>query len=289
MIQEEQIQINGTKLNYAVAGDGPPMIFLHNGGGFWHSWEHQMKHFYSRYSVYGIDWPGFGESEPADGLLTLEVLYETLREFIHVKHLSEVVLVGNCIGASAACKYAQEHPEQVSGLVLFNICPGDLIFPRFFRSFIPGLNDHPRLKKISGTLLEWMFLRTPVKRKFPKILFGNKFDSQSELVLRYNEKFKTDRQTKSRINLLFSVHTYTYKTYLDRPLKIPHMLLWGAENKVTAYSRHGEHHRNLLQPTRFELVTEAGHLCMYERPDIVNQLINQYLLQCTDPNCNITI
>lgn len=279
MIREEQLSINEAKLNYAVAGNGPPMIFLHNGGGFWQSWEHQLNYFSTSYTVYGIDWPGFGESDPPEGLLTLEVLYEVLCRFITEKHLSKVILVGNCIGASAAYLYAQRHPEQVRALVLVNICPGKRMFPRFLlRSLVPSLNNYPRLKKIASGFLEWLFLRTPVKRKFPRILFGNLYNPKSELFLKYIEKFKTDKQTKSRINLLFSVHTYTFKPYLSSQMNIPHLLLWGNENRVTSYSRHGRYHCRLLHPTRFELISDSGHLCMYEQPELVSGIIEHYLL-----------
>lgn len=67
------------------------------GGGFWQSWEFQLRYFSKNYHVIGIDWPGFGESDLPEGLISLDLLTETLSEFIRLKALKNVILVGNCI------------------------------------------------------------------------------------------------------------------------------------------------------------------------------------------------
>jgi pimeloyl-ACP methyl ester carboxylesterase len=277
-IKENQITINGGIVNYATCGNGAPMVFLHNGGGFWQCWKHQMEHFSTTYEVFAIDWPSFGGSETPDGLLTMELLYETLNSFITELKLQNIILVGNCIGASVAYLYNIRHPKNVSKLVLFNICPGDLIFPKFFfRSFIPGLNKRPRAKKVMERILKFAFLKTPIKKKFPPILFGNHYNENDALFQQYVEIFKTDKQTRARINLLFSVHTYTFQYYLQTEHNIPHLLIWGEENSVTSYNKHGVLHCDWLQPEQFKLIPNSGHLCMYEDPKLVIETIEDYL------------
>lgn len=278
MIKENKILINGLKINYATAGNGAPLIFAHNGGGFWQSWLYQIEHFSKDYQVFAIDWPGFGESESSNGLLSLDLLVETLSSFIEELDLKNVNLIGNCIGGSAMYRYAQLYPNNVSRLIIFNICPGDLILPRvLFRTFIPSLNNKPRSKFLVEKVLTFVFLRTFVRRKFPKILFKKAYDKETDLYKKYIEKFKTDKQTRSRINLLFSVHTYTAEHYLlDLPL-VEHMMIWGAENAVTSYEIHGRYHMSLLKSNIDHVVEGGGHLCMYEQPELVNKFIRDYL------------
>lgn len=277
-LKENKLIIENLSINYVEGGEGQPMIFLHNGGGFWHSWEFQINHFSKSNKVYGIDWPGFGESESPQGLISLELLTKVLSGFIEVNKLHEVILVGNCIGGSAALLYNMRNPKVVSKLLLFNICPGSLIYPiPFIRPIFPTLNQYPILKKWLGNFMAFCFTKTPIKRKFPAMLFGKKDWSSSELYKRYVEKFKSPRQTESRVNMVFSVHTFNIKGYLEKHNIPKHILVWGEQNSVTPLNRHGYLHQKILNSPEFIVLKNTGHLCMYEDPNGVNEIIENYL------------
>ena len=279
-LEEKKIEIKGLTINYVDGGSGQAMLFLHNGGGFWQSWEYQIKHFSKNYKVFGIDWPGFGESDLPDGLISLDLLTETLSEFIRLQNLENVILIGNCIGGSAALLYNIKRPEMIDKLIIFNICPGNLIFrlPPM-RRYIMHLNKRKRSKLIFGSILVFGFTKTPVKRRFPRILFGNLVDNESSLFKRYVEKFKLKTQTTSRVNMVFSVHTFNLLNYLGKKKTPEHLLAWGEYNSVTSLKNHGHYHHKLLKSSQFEVIQNAGHLCMYEQPEMTNTLIENYLSQ----------
>jgi len=277
---EQKIEINGNIINYIQKGTGQPMLFLHNGGGFWQSWKKQMDFFSTDYQVFGIDWPGFGESSAPGRPISLDLLTGTLAGFIKAKELKQVILIGNCIGASAALNYAIQHPSNVSKLILLNICPGKLIFPSgFIQKFIIKLNDRAGLKSFVSSILRFVFTKTFVKNNFPAILYGKNPDKQDSLYTKYIEKFKEQKQTSSRINLLFAVHTFTLEDILQDQRPFRNILIWGSENKVTPINTHGSFHKKLLNPEYFEAIPSGGHLCMYEQPELVNTIITRYLEQ----------
>lgn len=278
MLKEAKITLCDLSINYVEKGNGPAMIFLHNGGGFWHSWQHQLNHFAETYTVYGIDWPGFGESQAPDGLISLTLLTDVLEQFITAKNLEDVILVGNCIGGSAALNYSNRQPEKVKSLIIFNICPGSLIYPvRMARKIIPAVNQRPLLKSIVRSLFVFAFTKTPVRRKFPKILFGRNYQPESELSKRYIEKFKLASQTASRVNLVFSVHTFNIDAYMSQRTPKKHLLVWGSDNTVTSLKKHGYYHYDYLKSDEFKIIQHAGHLCMYEKPSETNELIESYI------------
>jgi len=280
MLTTSKITLCNLSINYVEKGIGPPMIFLHNGGGFWNSWEHQLNYFSKTNTVYGLDWPGFGESEAPEGLISLTLLTDVLSQFITEKKLEKVTLIGNCIGGSAALNYSKIYPSNVKDLIIFNICPGSLIYPiRILRKLIPALNNKPILKSIVRALFIFAFTKTPIKRKFPKILFGRNYDPKSDLSQRYIEKFKRSSQTSSRVNLVFSVHTFNIDEYMKNQIVQRHLLIWGSDNKITRLKDHGNYHYNYLKSDEFVTIQNAGHLCMYEKPAEVNQLIESYLLR----------
>ena len=275
---ERQIKILDLEINYVESGSGQPMLFLHNGGGFWYSWEYQIKYFSKSYRVFGIDWPGFGKSTLPQGMISLELLTHVLDQFIEKLALKNPILIGNCIGASAALNYVIQKNPSIKKLILFNPCPGSLIFPlKPLRNLISSVHIKPKRKKILERFFTFLFTKTPVKTQFPKVLFGKKIDRHSSLYQRYLEKLKEPNHTKSRVNMFFSVHTFNMDL-ITKDFEIPeHLLVWSRHNKVTLLKRHGNVHRRLLQTENFEIVENAGHLCMYEQPEKVNEIIESYL------------
>jgi len=277
-LTEQKITLNGLEINYVSAGSGQAMLFLHNGGGFWHSWEHQIKHFSESYAVFGIDWPGFGESQAPEGNITLDLITQTLDAFIREKALVNPILIGNCIGASAALNYTYSHRDAVEKLLLFNVCPGNLIVRLpIMRRYLIYLNKRPRSKKMFGALLRFSATKTPIKRQFPKILFKNNPDRQSSLFLRYEKTFTTEKQSRSRIQMLYAADTFNLERYYQPENTPEHLLVWAAENRVTSWEKHGVQFKKALHSKNLEIVENAGHLCMYEAPETVNNLIENYL------------
>ena len=57
-MKEKKIKIGKYWINYVDQGKGQPMIFLHNGGGFWQSWVHQVT-FFSKI-IEHLPWIGLG-------------------------------------------------------------------------------------------------------------------------------------------------------------------------------------------------------------------------------------
>jgi pimeloyl-ACP methyl ester carboxylesterase len=171
-ITEKKIKIGSYNLNYAVCGTGDPMIFLTNGGGFWLTWHHQIAYFLQRYKVHALDWPGCGSSDVFDKMPQLDYFLSILTEFIKQLHLKNLIIAGNCIGASIALKYNVLFPENVKNLILFNICPGDRIFPnKTTRNFVNSLNNLTYIKPIIGELIRLSIIYTPLKLYFPAMLF----------------------------------------------------------------------------------------------------------------------
>ena len=276
--KEKQIKLNDLVVNYVESGSGTPIIFLHNGGGFWHSWEHQIRYFTKDYHVFALDWPGFGKSEGKSNDLNLKLMTNTLELFINKKRLNDIILIGNCIGGSAALDYSIKHIEKIKKLVILNICPGDLIYPnKISRKIIFNIGQKKYLKFLFGWIFLFIATKTYLKKKFPRILFGNIYLQNDPLVLRYQSKLKERKQSDSRLNLFFSAKSYNLKPIIKNK-KIPqHLLIWGSQNRVIPLEKLGLNHYNMLKSNSFEIIENAGHLCMYEKPAKVTKLIESYI------------
>lgn len=278
-IAEKKFKIGSHQLNYAECGIGDPMIFLTNGGGFWQSWIHQITYFSKRYKVYALDWPGCGNSDVFYKMPELDFFLSIMTEFIEHFHLKNIIIAGNCIGASVALKYNILNSENVKKLILFNICPGDRIFPnKSTRRFIKSLNYLTFLKPIISEFLRLCIIYTPLKKYFPAMLFGKNTDINSDLYYLLKIKVRQKIQSAMRIDLMASLHTFNCDKIVKDKNIPEHLLFWGGENQVTSLAKYGIYHKNILNTKNFYNIEHGGHLCMYEFHDNVNLLIDKYLV-----------
>jgi len=108
---QDSLLIQGKRWNVLTAGEGDPIVFLHNGGGNLWNWAHQIEHFGSSHRVIAPDLPGFGRSHRPANPLTLDDFVSGLGGLLGSLECRRPLLVGNCIGASIALEYALRHPE----------------------------------------------------------------------------------------------------------------------------------------------------------------------------------
>jgi len=104
---------DGVRLYYEEAGAGDPILFLHEFGGHYLSWEPQMRHFSRRYRCISYAARGWPPSDvPAS-----EESYSQLRAaddaaaVLSRLNIARAHLVGLSMGATAAIEFAIRHPQ----------------------------------------------------------------------------------------------------------------------------------------------------------------------------------
>jgi len=115
--QTEEVQ--GLRISYAVAGDGPPLIMLHGAAASHVTWCDNIGPFSRRYTVYAPDLPNHGDSETPQGP-PHEVFASPafLLAFMDALGIERASLIGNSGGGAIAARFATRYPERVDRLVL---------------------------------------------------------------------------------------------------------------------------------------------------------------------------
>lgn len=278
MITEKKINCLDVTINYVDEGEGIPMVFIHNGGGFLQIWLKQIEHFRKVFRVIALDLPGFGESSESNSPYTIDYYSQILEAFLKNLGIDKMIMVGNCIGASLAIRYKNRFPDKIIKLVLINICPGERLIPlKLFRTILFRVKSQ-FIKKTFMKIVCFSMTKTPLKKKFPDILFARHPDKKSYVYQKYIIKYKEPRQTRSRINLLFASNTFTLRRILDDNSQISDsLLIWGEFNKVASLEKEGYYHCSLCGIQTINIIKGGGHLLMYEFPDQTNKLISDYL------------
>lgn len=130
------IPAENARLYYRETGQGKPVIVLHGGPDFDHSYLlPEMDRLADSFHLIYYDQRGRGKSagnvQPGDVTMWSEV--EDLERARGYFGLDSVTLLGHSWGALLAMEYALRHPRQVSGMILINPAPAYREDYRVFR------------------------------------------------------------------------------------------------------------------------------------------------------------
>ncbi len=130
-------RVDGKDAVYGVAGDGPPVLFLHGWGLNHRSYRHALRRLArSGVRVYAPAMPGFGGTTelPADHFSLVGYAAWVGRFLEAVEVTGKVILVGHSFGGGVAIQFAHDATDRVSQLVLVNSIGGSAWTDRRGRS-----------------------------------------------------------------------------------------------------------------------------------------------------------
>lgn len=88
-------------------GSGRPIVLVHGLGSSWATWLPVLDPLAARREVIAIDLPGFGDSAPFDGPVTIATLTDALSRFLRDENLDRADVVGSSMGARIALELAR--------------------------------------------------------------------------------------------------------------------------------------------------------------------------------------
>lgn len=94
-------------LNHVRLGTGPPLLLVHGLGAGWRSWQPVIDGLAARREVIAVDLPGFGDTPPLDGEVTVAALADSVADFIREQGLDGVATAGQSMGARIVLELAR--------------------------------------------------------------------------------------------------------------------------------------------------------------------------------------
>jgi pimeloyl-ACP methyl ester carboxylesterase len=132
-VRGQRYNVNGHMMNIYCTGEGSPTVVLEAGGFANSLWWYRVQEQLAQHTrVCSYDRAGQGWSDPADGSRDALTLVGELHSLLQQAGVpAPYVMAGHSFGAILIRIYAQQYPEQVSGLVLVD---SGLIIPKQFAS-----------------------------------------------------------------------------------------------------------------------------------------------------------
>ena len=153
-------QVDGRALAYHEAGSGHPVVLVH--GNFASKrWFAPLLHAPPPGArLVALDLPGFGESDPLGGAITIEAYGEAVRHAADALGLARPTLVGHSLGGNVAMAAVAAEPSAWSGLVLVSSgAPDGLVTPEAVYGILESYRSDRAL--LSRSLAAMLPTRTP--------------------------------------------------------------------------------------------------------------------------------
>src|ERR1700761_7423837 len=115
----ERIEVAGIALDTMIAGDGPPLLFLH-GGDYVAQNRPFLDGLARRFRVIAPRHPGFGATARPQWMRTVGDIAYLYLDLIDRLALEKPLLVGSSFGGWLALEMAVRAPAQLGGLVLID-------------------------------------------------------------------------------------------------------------------------------------------------------------------------
>lgn len=114
------IEINGGKIWYEIAGQGPTVVLAHAGFVDSRMWDTQWEALTQHYRVVRFDMRGFGRSDSASGPISRR---EEFRQVLDGLGIDRAALIGCSLSGEVIIDFALEYPEKVTALVPVSALP----------------------------------------------------------------------------------------------------------------------------------------------------------------------
>ena len=164
-------EVNGIELHYEESGDGYPVVFCHEFGGDYRSWDPQVHAFSRLYRCVTYSHRGFPPSSVPSRLedYSQEHLIEDLRQLVseHL-HIQQAHFVGFSMGGSVVLNFALKHPELCRSIVVVGTGAGSTNRERFLEDIddVVALIREHGMQRFAESYAEGP-IRQAYKRKDP--------------------------------------------------------------------------------------------------------------------------
>ncbi len=266
------IQVNNTRIKiYDSKTDSKyTLIFLHGVPGQISNWKYQIAYFKNKYRVIAFDLRGYGDSDKPL-MISLDDHLGDLEKIIDELSIekSKAFLIGHSYGCIVALEYAMRN--NIGGLVLIGPVA------EFKADFMDKIIWHlpPFIWK------KLFFTMNPLTiRLYRKMFFSPITDNQV-----FNDFIKDNKDYIEGL----PPHVYRYTKYLvgyrvgeeHSRINTPTLIIVGEDDKVTP-PEHANKIYSLIKNSKLKIIPGAGHLILYEKPDQLNELIDEFISSIID-------
>ncbi|MGH7032297.1 MAG: alpha/beta fold hydrolase [Stellaceae bacterium] len=245
-MKREMLKLGEIELELHEAGDGPPLLFLHSGGGF-DPKDEFVAMLARRHRLIAPSHPGFGYSSLPEWMDAIDDIAHVYLELMDRLDLRRVKMIGCSIGGWIAAELATKTPDRIEKLVL--------VGPEGVKTGRRDQLDIPDIFALPQEEMARLRFHDPAKAK---IDLAKLSPEQLRIIARDNE----------------SLALLVWEPYMHNPklahrlhrLTMPVLMMRGASDGLIS-AEYLARYAKLVPQARIETIAAAGHLPQLEQPE----------------------
>lgn len=241
------IEVDGLRIELIEGGEGRPLLFLHPGIGI-DAKAPVLERFAAKARLIAPSHPGFGASEIAPSVTTVDDLAYFYLDLLDDLGLRDTIVVGVGLGAWIAAAIAVKSTARMSHLVMANAI---------------GIKVGSRE---SRDIVDIFAIMEP---EFNKLAyFDPKAGERDYKALPDGDVIAAARNRESLARFAWQpyMHDPKLKGRLHR-IRIPTLFLWGTHDRILSEG-YGRAYCAAIPGARFEPIDRAGHFPHLEQPQL---------------------
>lgn len=269
---------SGAHVHYRDQGqpNGMPLVLLHGSNASLHTWEPWVKQLADQFRVISVDLPAHGLTGPVPGDDYSQAgMANFVDEFTRRLKVERFALAGNSMGGGIAARFAIEHPERLTHLILVDAAGLPTKTPQD-----PGLGFRIARTPVLQNLLLYVSPRRLFEDGLKKAIVDDAIVT-SEMVDRY---WELNRRAGTRAATLkrFQTPSDDYIEQNVAKIATPTLILWGELDTLVPRDV-GDAYNNAIKGSKLIVYKNVGHIPMEEVPDQSARAVREFLSAPTAP------
>jgi pimeloyl-ACP methyl ester carboxylesterase len=266
-VEHEFVDAGGLRTHVAGAGHGPPVVLLHGWPQHWYEWRDVIPLLAPHARVICPDLRGFGWTDVPEGGYEKDQLARDVLALLDALGLERVTFAGHDWGAYVGFILALEHPQRIESFLALNVVPpwpsrGRRTALDAWRLAYMLMLATPRLGRVAGRAL--------ARRGLPA--------EADAFVDRLNGRRGRATEQLYRTFLLRELPRLVRGRFSAGRLSVPSRLLFGTRDVVLS-ARMAKDAAAQTDRLELELVSDAGHFIVDEKPELVADRLLGLLLR----------
>lgn len=261
-MSSKTIQYNQTKVNYAIYGNGLPVVLIHGFGEDGSIWINQIPLLEKTFKLIIPDLPGSSKSER---LLSENPSIEDYATVIHAiiknEDIHSFVIIGHSMGGYIALAYGEKYPTFIKGLGLFHST-----------AFADSSNKIEARKK-SISFIEEHGSQAFLKTSTPG-LFYNQQIHQAAINNLISNGITIEKQTL--IEYYQAMMNRPDRTAVIQKASFPILFIAG-QHDIAVPITDSLKQSHWANATHFHILENSGHMGMIEENEKANEILLEYL------------
>jgi pimeloyl-ACP methyl ester carboxylesterase len=228
------------------------IILIHGAGGMHLHWPYNLRRI-NNHRVYAPDLPGHGKSDGL-GEQSIEKYAATIAKWMDKLSLKKAIIVGHSMGGAIAQQFTLSFPEKVAGLVLV----GTGAKLQVSQDLLLKLSTPATTPTAIENIIKWSYAPGMDKKLLEKM--------QEQLSEVRSAVLYGDYLACNNFDLTDHINT----------IKVPTLIICGEMDKMTPIYL-SQQLQSLIPNTRLQLIPDAGHMVMLEKPDAVAMAVQEFM------------